>query len=114
MEYFKLANAIVAFHVVQTPIFLLTVYRNPDLLASLTGARWSYIWGSFVIAAVYAAVLLACGCMEGSLWSDKTLARQAHLAAAGRIAVVLFQAVACAVVLHVMKKPVGPEAKPAL
>ena len=109
LDYFRMANAIVAFHVVQTPVFLFTVYRDPALLASLTRARVWYVLGSLAIAAVYAVAIAGCGSMEAQLWKgdDAALANQACVAEIGRIAIVACLAAGCALVLGFMKKPLS-------
>jgi hypothetical protein len=108
LEYFRTANAIVAFHVVQTPIFLFTVYRDPHLLDSLARAKEWYILGSIAIAIVYVAAIAGCGRIETQLWragGDVAVASQTRGAAIGRVAVVVCLALGCALVLGFMKKP---------
>ena len=67
-NYFKIGNAVVAFYVVQTLIFLNAVYRFDDLLKSLRQYGLFYAFFVVVIAAIYIFIIHRCWSLEKRIY----------------------------------------------
>jgi hypothetical protein len=109
LEYFRIANGIVAFHVVQTILFLNAIYKATELQEALFRKPvlfHSFTWG---FAVIYAAVIVGCGvlevCLRGFSREPPPIITLTWIAVGGRVLVVLALATACSLVIALLKAP---------
>jgi len=63
-EYFKIGNAVTAFYVVQTLLFLNAIYKEPKLLSALCSNRKLASKATWIIAFVYIFIVVFCASAE--------------------------------------------------
>jgi hypothetical protein len=107
LEYFHIANGIVAFHLVQTIAFLGGLQHSAALRAGIERKRYLghvIVWG---IALGYLIAVGGSGYLEYLLRSHdpSTVLCATRIAATGRLVIVLLQAGVCSLVVQVIKEP---------
>ncbi len=110
LEYFKIGNAVTAFYVVQTLIFLNTIYKEQKLLEILIKNKKLSIFVTCVIAFIYSIVIIGCGVFEKSLLQSinetdlQIIISNIDTAIISRCSIIVVLASFCAWVIHVLKK----------
>jgi hypothetical protein len=107
LEYFHIANGIVAFHLVQTIAFLGGLQHSAALRAGIERKRHLghlLVWG---IAAGYLIAVGGSGYLEYLLRSHDapTVICATQIAAIGRLLIILVQAGVCSLIVQVIKEP---------
>jgi hypothetical protein len=109
LEYFHIANGIVAFHLVQTIAFLGGLQGSAALRGGVERKRMvahAVVW---IIAGGYLVAIVGCGCLEHLLRSStgepSTVLSATTYAAAGRAVIVGIQAGVCSLVVQFIKEP---------
>jgi hypothetical protein len=111
LEYFKIANGVTAFYVVQTLVFLNTIYKEPKLLTALCNSRREAHFGIWAFASTYIIVVLGCGSIEYNLYNvpNSGMAQFSPVlgsclwAAIGRTFVIAFLAFGCSSLVNVLR-----------
>jgi hypothetical protein len=107
LEYFKIGNAVVAFYVVQTLLFLNAIYKESSLLTILsqnTKLAYCVTWG---IAIIYISVVVGCLLIEAllrySISDVRVIQVSTYVAGAGRVAVISLLAWGCSWLITILK-----------
>jgi hypothetical protein len=100
LEYFKIGNCVAAFYVIQTFLFLNSIYKEPKLLAVLYNNKKLASSITWMIASIYIVIVLGCAGLEFWLHSSATdysmnVATSALLAGLGRSFLIAVLAWAC-------------------
>ncbi len=90
MEYFKVGNAIVAFHVLQSIVFFNTLLSKAEVVAHITRVRAAAIGLAWVISSLYLLAIIGCGVIESGLRHGQApfVTMSTCWAIGGRVAVV--------------------------
>lgn len=109
LEYFKVGNAIVAFHVVQTLLFLNAIYKESTLLTVLCQNREFARHVTWSIAGIYILVVLACViaeiCLRNTVLSESQVVLvSTYVAGVGRVAVISLLAWGCSQLIAILKE----------
>ncbi|MCD2453455.1 hypothetical protein GO003_024035 [Methylicorpusculum oleiharenae] len=112
MEYFKVGNAIVAFYVLQTLLFVNAIYKEHTLLTVLSQSNEFARYVTCVIAVIYILVVLACLIAEIYLRKAATteppesqmVLFSTYCAGVGRVLVISVVALGCSWLIENLKE----------
>jgi hypothetical protein len=109
MEYFKVGNAIVAFYVLQTLLFVNAIYKEHTLLTVLTQSNEFARYVTLVIAGIYILIVIACLIAEIYLRKAAPTEPQrvlfsTYCAGVGRVVVISVVALGCSWLIENLKE----------
>lgn len=107
LEYFHIGNAVTAFYVVQTLLFLNALYKEQVLVEALCSDRQRARLVTWGVACTYIFIVLACLFIETYLRysydHSEVLLISNLLAGAGRIIVIFVLATGCTKIISLLK-----------
>jgi hypothetical protein len=113
-QYLVAGNAVAAFYVAQTILFLNSIHQSPTLLLALCRKKSEAVLATFGTAVVYSIAIGACGYFEHQLrFIDDTppkiqsvVLKVCMQATYGRVTLVLLLACGCALAIRKLKPEV--------
>jgi hypothetical protein len=103
LDYFRIGNGTVAFHVAQTILFLNAIYKAKELKNALIKGHAIFQEGAWGFALLYTFVIAGCAAMEfylrASTHAPRSILISTGFATAGRLVVVLALTLVCGWIL---------------